>query len=84
MEPLSGGSRYPSYKGGGGRSSIPRDNGGAGLQKKVFRPFGPHFGRKIRGRGASHPASPLSLLPLPRVFDTLQYFDTICPSLKSL
>ena len=38
MEPLSGGSRSPSDKRGGG-----------GLQKNFFRPLGPHFGRKIRG-----------------------------------
>ena len=37
---FSGGSS-PSDKGGGG--------GGGGDKKNFFRPFGPHFGRKIRG-----------------------------------
>ena len=71
MEPLSGGSRSPSDR-------------GAGLQKNFFRPLGPHFGRKITGSRASR-APPLDLpLPLPRVFDMLQYFEAILPSLKSL
>ena len=33
---------------GGGRSSRPGDKGGA-VSKNFFLPFGPHFGRKIRG-----------------------------------
>ena len=38
----------------GGRSSRPLHKGGgaAGLQKNIFRPFGPQFGLKIRGGGA--------------------------------
>ena len=41
--------------GGGGR--------GGGLQKKCFRPFGPQFGLKIRGRpGPPGPRAP-SLYP---------------------
>ena len=71
MEPLSGGSRSPSDKGGP-------------VCKKFFRPLGPHFGRKIRGDRVPR-APPLDLLlPLPRVFDMLQYFEAILPSLKSL
>ena len=38
----------------------PETRGGSGLQKTVFRPFGPHFGRKIRGARASR-APPLDL-----------------------
>ena len=46
-----GGSR-PLDRGGGGGSHIdPEIRGGPGLQKNFFRPFGPHFGLKIR-RGA--------------------------------
>ena len=38
------------WGGGGGWSSRPLDKGGgAGLQKKFFRPFGSQFGLKIRG-----------------------------------
>ena len=40
--------------GGGGRLSRPGDKvgvgGGEGLQNVFFRPFGSHFGLKIRGR----------------------------------
>ena len=32
--------------------------GGGGLQKIFFRPFGPHFGLKIRGEGPGHPGPP--------------------------
>ena len=53
---FSGGSRPSDKVGGGGggrggRSSRLWDKGGASLQKKFFRPFGPHFGLKIRGGG---------------------------------
>ena len=59
---------------GGRGPSIPRDNGGAGLQKKFFRPFGPHFGRKIRGRGGEPPGlSPLPTAP-PQSFWYLAVF----------
>ena len=69
MEPLIGGSR-PSDKGRGAVS-----------QKIFFWLLGPHFDQKIRGATAPplHPP-----LPLPRVFDMLQYFEAILPSLKSL
>ena len=38
-------------RGEGGRSSraLHKGGGAAGLQKKIFRPFGPQFGLKIRG-----------------------------------
>ena len=40
-----------------GRSSRPWDKGGPGLQKKIFRHFGPQFGLKITG--VVGPPSPL-------------------------
>ena len=40
-------------EGEGGRSSIPRDKGGARSQIFFFRLFGPQFGLKIRGAGRS-------------------------------
>ena len=43
----SGGSR-PSDRVGAGHPE-PEIRGGPGLQKRFFRPFGPHFGLKIRG-----------------------------------
>ena len=42
--------------GGGDCLSRPLDKGGAGLPPKFFRPFGPHFGPKIRGNLASRAA----------------------------
>ena len=62
----SGGSR-PSDKGwGGGGSSRPWDKGGGGGLKKIFRPFGPQFGPKIRGGGGAAP--PLDLPTLVQRF----------------
>ena len=50
----SGGSR-PSDTGGGGHPN-PEIRGGAGLQNKFLRPFGPHFGKKkIRGGDLAPP-----------------------------
>ena len=50
-EKISGRSR-PSAKGGGGSGAViqtpKQGGGGGGLQKIFFRPFGPHFGLKIR------------------------------------
>ena len=37
----------------------PETRGGGGLQKTVFRPFGPHFGRKIRKASRDSRAPPL-------------------------
>ena len=55
---INGGSR-PLGKGGrGGRSSRPWDKGVARSPKKFFRPFRPHFGRKIRGAGPHAGPSP--------------------------
>ena len=51
MYVCSGGFR-PSDKGGGGRGGghpDPDIRGGSWPQKIFFRPFGPHFGLKIRG-----------------------------------
>ena len=45
-----------------GRSSKPWDKGGGRSQKKLFRPFGPQFGLKIRG-GAS-PRSATEYFPV--------------------
>ena len=47
---VSGGYK-PSDKGVGGHPD-PEIRGG-GLQKNCFRPFGSHFGRKIRGGGGA-------------------------------
>ena len=38
-------------RGGGGAHPDPEIRGGGTLQKNFFRPFGPHFRRKIRGVG---------------------------------
>ena len=50
---------------GAGRSSTPGDKGGRAVSKKFFRPFRPHFGRKIRGGGPPQ-APPLD----PPLFNT--------------
>ena len=42
----------PSGKGGGGQSSRPRGWGGL---KKIFQPFRPQFGLKLRGLGLPGP-----------------------------
>ena len=55
----SGGSR-PSDKGGGGGA------GGGQPQKFFLRPFGPHFGLKIRGAGHPPLDPPLLTLPSPK------------------
>ena len=69
--------------GGGGGHPDPEISRGAQSPKKFFRLFGPHFDRKIRG-GRAPRAPPLDPpLPLPTVFDMLQYFEAILPSLKS-
>ena len=53
--------------------------GGGGLQKKCFRPFGPQFGLKIRGRpgplGPRAPEPPSPRAPGPRApsLDPPQY-----------
>ena len=53
---VSGESRPSDKLGrGGGRSSRPLDKGESSLQKKIFRPFGPHFRLKIKGGGAAGP-----------------------------
>ena len=48
---------------GGGKGADhpdPETRGGGGLQKTVFRPFGPHFGRKVSGGGGGGgPPGPL-------------------------
>ena len=46
--------------GGGGGASHPdfEIRGGSGLQKQIFRPFGPHFALSIRG-GEGGPPGPL-------------------------
>ena len=59
----SGGSRL-SDKGGGGHRDREIRGGGAGFKKKFFRPFGPHFGLKIRGEAGSSPGSTTGSLPL--------------------
>ena len=83
MESLSGGSKYPSDKGGRGGHPDPEIRGGPGLQK-TFLALRALFRSKNKGE-PSLPASPLDpQLPLPRVFDTLQYFEAILPLLKSL
>ena len=60
------GPRAPGRGGGGGGGggefghSDPEIVGGGGwggLQKNLFRPFGPHFGRKIRGVPGPSPRS---------------------------
>ena len=84
MEPLRGGSRPSDKGGGGGGHPDPEISRGAQSPKKFFRLFGPHFDRKIRGGGRAPRAPPLDPpLPLSRVFDMLQYFEAILPSLKS-
>ena len=40
---------------GGPSHPDPEIRGGAGLKKKIFRPFGPPFRPKIRGGGGLHP-----------------------------
>ena len=72
----SGGSR-PSDKGGGGGAGHPDHEIRRGRRQKIFPPFGPQFGLKIRG--GAEPPGPLpwirhrfqsrsqgSLLPVPR------------------
>ena len=54
---VSSGSR-PSDKGRGVGHPDPEIKGGPASKKKFFRPFGPHFRLKIRGRRAPR-ASPL-------------------------
>ena len=79
MEPLSGGSRSPSDK--GGRSSRPCDKGGRSAAK-IFSALGASFWSKNKGdRAPWAPPRDLSL-PLPRVLD--MHFEAILPSLKSL
>ena len=48
---------------GGGRSSRPLHKGGgaAGIQKNIFRPFGPQFGLKIWGGGGNLDPPPHTL-----------------------
>ena len=48
-----GGAAKPRVGGGGGGGG--GDEGG-GLKEIVFRPFGPHFGLKIRGAGPPGPS----------------------------
>ena len=60
---------------GGGRSSRLLDGGGGGSPKNFFRPFGPQFGLKIRGRGSS-PGS-ATALALNKNASALAYSDTI-------
>ena len=45
-------------RGGGGGNPDPEITGGPGLQKIFFRPFGPHFGLKIRRGGGADPLGP--------------------------
>ena len=66
-------------RGGGGRSSRPGDKGGARSAKKFFSALGASFWSKNKGGPPLDPP-----LPLLRVFDMLQYFEAILPSLKSL
>ena len=55
--------------------SKPWDKEGPGLPKKMFRPFGPQFGPKIRWEGGEGAAPPVpSPLPNPPLFFKLEYF----------
>ena len=61
---------------GVGRSSRPWDKGGGGGLKIFFRPFGPHFGIKIRGAGSPGP-SPGSATAFPSVPPWTRYIGTL-------
>ena len=75
MEPLRGGSRPSDKGGGGGGHPDPEISRGAQSPKKFFRLFGPHFDRKIRGRGG--PLGPLPWIrhcPSPAILPSLKSF----------
>ena len=67
---FSVGSR-PSDKGGHPDPEIRGGGGGGGLQTNVFRHFGPHLGRKIRGEGPGSPG------PSPRFVTVVYYGSTL-------
>ena len=50
-----------------------KGGGGVRSQKSFFRPFGPHFGLKIRGGGGSGPprAPPLDTLSAQRIYQSM-------------
>ena len=49
-----------------------KKGGGGGLKKSFFRPFGPHFGRKIRGGRLEPPrAPPLDTLSAQRIYQSM-------------
>ena len=67
----SGGSR-PLDKGGPVDPDPEIRGGGPWPQKKIFHPFGPHFGLKIRGGGGSPgppPGSATEMYPNPNTLN---------------
>ena len=62
--------------GGGGGHPDPEIRGGGQSQKFFFRPFGPHFGLKIRGAGSPGP-SPGSATAFPSVPPWTRYIGTL-------
>ena len=52
-------SRPSDGGGGGGGPPPPEERGGGGVQKKLFGPFGPQFGPKVRGEPAFPGPPPL-------------------------
>ena len=72
---------------GGGGSSRPWDKG-SGVSKIFFQPFGPHFGRKIRGGPSpgSATATLAILIPPFRLFEQAIFLKTLqfCWSEKQL
>ena len=66
-------------RGGGGGHPDPDIRGGGRSAKNFFSALGASFWSKNKGGPPLDPP-----LPLLRVFDMLQYFEAILPSLKSL
>ena len=73
--------------GGGHLDPEVRGGGGGSLRKMFFRPFGPHFGRRIRRAGPRAPSldPPLSVVAVVSVvcavvqlLQLLHYTLTIC------
>ena len=68
-----------------GHHPDPEIEGGGGLKKIFFRPFGPHFGLRIRGEGSGPLGpSPGSATDVQVLLQKVELLSTFCNKISQL